>query len=69
MNTFQIIDNPDGDWQVLLKNNKIVYENHSVTVKDIQYYAEHEPFDLLDEIDFDGTEDEWYDFIKQWEHD
>lgn len=58
----KIINYEDGDWVTVVKDNKIVHENHSIDGKTM--------LDILN-IDYDterftGTEDEWYEYVKQF---
>ena len=60
--SLKFIHNEEGDWVTVVKDGKTIYGNHSIdaytllNLLGIDYESE----------DFEGTEDEWYDYIKQF---
>jgi hypothetical protein len=58
----KIINYPDGDWVTVVKDGKTIFGNHSVSAEeilkllDIEFESEY----------FEGDEDEWYDYVKQF---
>ena len=64
--TLQVINYSEGDWCALIVDGVCVYENHSISLQNVKDQVGGNEFKLLDDIDFDGSEDEWYEFIAKY---
>jgi hypothetical protein len=50
--TIKIVSSPEGDWQAVYVNNKVVYQNHSVDTSDLIRLG------LIPDIEYCGEVDE-----------